>query len=255
MKTFLLKFLSASCAAALLVPSMVHAAPSSGALDQKALATLKHMCDTLASAKAFTYKSSSIFEVPAKTGQFVTLFSNADVALKRPDKLRVRMVGEAPHFDFYYDGKTVSAFAPATKVFSISKAPSTIDVMLPALEERTGIRFATAPLLFGNPYRVLTCGITSAAVVGTSMVHGTVCEHLAFRSPGINWEIWIDKGHLSLPRRLAVTFADRPNFPRTLVEFSNWNLRPWLGAGDFVFHKPVGGTELPFLSVLKSARR
>ena len=255
MKTSLLKFLSASCAAALLVPATVQAAPAPGTVDQKALASLKRMSDTLAAAKSFTYKSRAIFEIPAKTGQFVTLFSHAEVALKRPDKLRVSMTGEAPHFVFNYDGKTVSAFAPATKAFSISKAPSTIDAMLPALEERTGIRFATAPLLFGNPYPVLTCGITSAVVVGPSMVHGTVCEHLAFRSPGLNWEIWIDKGARPLPRRLAVTFADRPNFPRTLVEFSNWNLHPWLSAGDFVFHEPAGGTEIPFLSVLKSTRR
>ena len=255
MKTFLLKILPASCAVALLASSMVQAAASSETLDQNALATLKHMCDTLRDTKSFTYKSRAILEVPAKTGQLVTLFADAEVALKRPDNLRVRMIGEAPHFDFYYDGRTVAAFAPATKVFSLSKAPSTIDVMLPALEERTGIRFATAPLLFGNPYRVFTCGITSAVVVGPSMVHGTVCEHLAFRSPGLNWEIWIDKGNPSLPRRLAVTFTDRPNFPRTLVEFSNWNLHPWLGAGDFVFHKPAGAAEIPFRSVLKSARR
>ena len=255
MKTFLLKFLSASCAAALLTSSTVQAAPSSGPIDQKALAALKHMCDTLSASNSFTFKSRAIFEIPAKTGQFVTLFSHAEVALKRPDNLRVSMIGEAPHFDFYYDGKTVTAFAPATKVFSISKAPSTIDAMLPALEEKTGIRFATAPLLFGNPYRVFTSGITSAVVVGPSMVHGRVCNHLAFRSPGLNWEIWIDTGTPSLPRRLAVTFTDRPHFPRTLVEFSNWSLHPWLGAGNFVFHKPSGATEIPFLSVLKSARR
>ena len=255
MKTSLLKFLSASCAAALLVPAMVQAAPASGTLDRKALATLKRMSDTLATAKSFTYKSSSIFEVPARTGQLLTLFSNADVALKRPDKLRASMIGEAPHFDFFYDGKTVSAYAPATKVYSTAKAPSTIDAMLPDLEDVTGIRFATAPLLLSNPYRIFTHGLTSAVVVGPSMVHGTVCEHLAFRAPGLNWEIWIDSGGTPLPRRLAVTFTDRPNFPRTIVEFSDWNLHPWLGDGNFVFRKPAGATEIPFLSVLKSTGR
>jgi hypothetical protein len=253
MKTFLLKFLSASCAAALLVSATVQAAPVSGTIDQKALASLKRMSDTLAAAKSFTYKSSAIFEVPAKTGQFLTLFSNADIALQRPDKLRARMTGEAPHFDFFYDGKTVSAFAPGTKVYSSTKAPATIDAMLPDLEEETGIRFATAPLLLSNPFRVLTRGLTSAVVVGPSMVRGTVCEHLAFRAPGLNWEIWIDSS--ALPRRLAVTFTDRPNLPRTLVEFSDWNLYPWLRAGDFVFRKPAGATGIPFLSVLKSAGR
>ena len=34
--------------------------------------------------------------MPAKTGQFITLFSTAEVALKRPDKLRARLTGEAP---------------------------------------------------------------------------------------------------------------------------------------------------------------
>jgi len=255
MKISLLKFLSASCAAAFLVPAMAQAAPASGTIDQKALVSLKRMSDTLAAAKSFTYKSSAIFEVPAKTGQLLTLFSNADVALQRPDKLRASMSGEAPHFEFFYDGKTVSAFAPATKVYSSTKAPATIDAMLPDLEDETGIRFASAPLLLSNPFRVLTRGLTSAVVVGPSMVRGTVCEHLAFRAPGLNWEIWIDTGGSALPRRLAVTFTDRANFPRTLVEFSDWNLHPWLGAGAFIFRKPAGAAEIPFLSVLKSAGR
>ena len=255
MKTTFLKALAAGCAAALLVPAMVQAAPSNPSVNPKALAALKRMSDTLAAAKAFTFKSSSIFEVPAKTGQFLTLFSNADVALKRPDKLRASMVGEAPHFNFFYDGKTVAAFAPGTKVYSLTKSPPTIDAMLPDLEEETGIRFVTAPLLLSNPFRVMTRGLTSAVVVGPSMVRGTVCDHLAFRSPGVNWEIWIEKSVRSLPLRLAVTFTDRPNFPRTLVEFSGWNLNPWLGAGDFVFHKPAGAAEIPFRSVMKSAGR
>ena len=254
MKTTLLKMIATSCAAVLLLPAMVQAAPSNPSVNPKALAALKRMSDTLAAAKAFTYKSSSIFEVPAKTGQFLTLFSNADIALKRPDKLRGILTGEAPHFDFFYDGKTVAAFAPHTKVYSLTKAPATIDAMLPDLEQETGIRFVTAPLLLSNPFRVMTRGLTSAVVVGPATVRGVACEHLAFRSPGVNWEIWI-ASKAALPLRLAVTFTDRPNFPRTLVEFSNWNLNPWLSDGDFVFHKPRGATEIPFLSVVKSTGR
>jgi hypothetical protein len=127
--------------------------------------------------------------------------------------------------------------------------------MLPALQEETGIRFATAPFLFSNPYRVLSRKLTSALLVGPSMVHGTLCEHLAFRAPGINWEIWVESNPRALPRRLAVTFTDRPNFPRTLVEFSRWNLQPWLNAGDFVFRAPREAKEIPFFPVLKSIGR
>jgi len=255
MKSLLLKILPVTCALAIGAPFSLPAAATSTAIDPNALAVLKRMSNSLTAAKAFTFKSRATIEVPAKNGQFITLFSQAEVALLRPDSLRVRMTGEAPHCDFYFDGKTVTAFAPATKTFSIAKAPPTIDAMFPALEEKTGIRFAAAPLFFSNPYSVLTDGLTSAVVVGPSKVRGTVCDHLAFRAPGLNWEIWIEVGARSLPRRLAVTFTDRPNFPRAIVEFSNWNLHPWLSDRDFVFRKPAGATEIPFLSVLKSTKR
>lgn len=224
-------------------------------MDPKALEQLQRMSTSLSSAKAFTYKSRAVIEVPASTGQFLTLFSDAHVALQRPDKLRALLGGEAPAFDFYYDGKTVSAFAPASKVYSAAKAPATIDAMLPELEDETGIRFVTAPLMFSNPYKVMTRGLSSAVVVGPVTVHGVACTHLAFRSPGVNWELWIESGPQALPRRLAVTFTDRPNFPRTIIEFSRWNLHPWLRAADFVFRAPAGAKEIPFASVWNSTGR
>jgi hypothetical protein len=127
----------------------------------QALEALKRMSTTLGAAKALTYRSRTIVEVPAKTGQFITLFSTAEVALKRPDKLRARLTGEAPNFDFYFDGTTASALAPGTKVYSTVEAPSTIDSMLPAMQQETGIRFASAPLLFSDPYDVLSAALSS----------------------------------------------------------------------------------------------
>jgi hypothetical protein len=228
---------------------------TSSRIHPQALEVLKQMSTTLGTAKAFTFRSRSVIEVPIRTGQFITLFSSADVALQRPDKLRARLRGQAPHFDFYFDGTDASAFAPGGKVYSTAKAPPTIDTMLPELQQETGIRFASAPLLFSDPYEVLTRRLISGVVVGSSPVNGIPCYHLAFRSPGVNWEIWIEAGKRALPWRLAVTFTDRPNFPRTLVEFTRWNLHPSLNSRDFVFHKPAGVREIPFVEVMQSRSR
>ncbi len=237
-----------------LLPTGSRAADKSR-IDPKALEWLKRMSSTLQETKAFTCDTESIVEVPAQTGQFLTLFSRAQVALQRPNKLKAKLAGEAPAFDFYYDGATVSAFAPGTKAYSSTKAPGTIDEMLSGLEEETGIRFATAPLFVSNSYAAMTSGLTSGVVVGPTVVHGVTCEHLAFRAPGVNWEIWVEANARALPRRVAVTFTDRTNFPRTIVEFKRWNLRPWLSPGSFVFHPPAGAKEIPFLAVLKSSGR
>lgn len=248
------RLLAALLLSTLAIPLSLSAAEKSK-VDPQALGLLKKMSNTLTSAKSFTYSAKNIVEVPAATGQFLTLFSTADVALQRPDKLSARMRGEAPSYDFYYNGQTVSAYAPATKVYSQTKAPSTIDAMLMDLEDETGIRFATTPLLLSDPYAAMTAGLTSGVIIGPASVHDTECQHLAFRAPGINWEIWVESNDRALPRRLAVTFTDRTNFPRTIVEFSHWNLRPWLSAGAFTLRAPADARQIPFVSVLKSSGR
>ena len=244
-------------ASLLALTPLVHAADKKpAAIDPNALAALKRMSDTLAAAKAFACKTKTILEVPAETGQFITLYSTGQIALRRPNKLRAALGGDAPAFNFYYDGATVSAFAPGTNVFSTTAAPPTIDEMLSGLQAETGIRFASAPLLFSDPYAELTRGLTNAVVVGATDVGGAPCSHLAFISPGVNWEIWLEANARSLPRRLAVTFTDRPGFPRTLIDLSAWSLNPWaLSVRSFVFHPPAGAKEIPFGSVLKSAGR
>jgi len=240
--------------AALLFTSSLHAAKNS-TVDPNALSLLKRMSSVLGNAKSFSFQSNSIHEVPILSGQLITLFSVGEVVLKRPDKLCARLGGDAPPFDFYYDGGNVSAFAPQKKVFSTLKAPTTIDEMLSGLQHETGIRFPSSPLLFSDPYSVLTRRLLSAVVVGPTKVNGIECDHLAFRAPGVNWEIWIDSGPNALPLRLAVTFTDKPNFPRTVIEFSRWNLHRHLSNSSFVFHKPGGVEEISFAGVLHSADR
>ena len=231
-------------------PSPKTAAPASR-LDQNALDQLKRMSVTLGAAKAFTFQTNSTVEVPAKTGQFITLFATSEFALQRPNKLRVRVTGEVPNYDFFYNGQTVAAFAPSHNLFSVEKYTGTIDAMF-VIEKETGIHFASAYILFSDPYAVLTKDLASAVVVGSDTVQGAPCEHLAFRAPGVNWEIWIESGPRALPRRLVITYTDVLNFPRFLVEFSHWNLNPRLSNGDFEFKKPAGAKEIAFLARTQS---
>ncbi len=147
------------------------------------------MSDTLAAAKSFS------LSIPQRDRRCPRLRGSSSRCSPMRmwrcsvrNKIRARLRGEAPAFDFYYDGKTVSAFAPSTMAYSTSAAPATIDEMLPDLENETGIRFVTSPLFFSNPYQVLTKGLLSGIVVGPATIRGTACQHLAFRSPRVNWE-------------------------------------------------------------------
>jgi hypothetical protein len=212
---------------------------------QKALDLLKRMSDTLMTAKAFTYRSRGAIELRAKTGQFVTLFGESEVALERPNKLYVEVTGEVPNFQLFYDGHDVTAYAPKVNVYSTSSAPNTIDEMLAFVQKKANIHFPSADLMTADPYAQLAQDLGSGFVVGPAVVDGSSCEHLAFRTSESNWEIWIDR-QSALPRRLLVTYTTVPDFPRLAVEFSSWNLKPELAPSRFEFTKPAGAKQIEF---------
>jgi hypothetical protein len=221
--------------------------PPKPVIEQYALDRLKQMSATLASAKSFTYRSNNFMEVQAEaTGQFLTFFVDTEVALQRPNKLRVNVSGDVPGFQFYFDGTQVSAFDPQKNVHSVSGPIATIDEMLDFVTTKAHINFPSADFMYSNPYAVMTKNLTHAIVVGPSMVNGVPCEHFAFMEPALNWEIWIENGKRALPLRMAMTYKQIPNFPRFMIEYKDWNLNPKLSAATFVFKAPANSKQIEF---------
>jgi hypothetical protein len=222
------------------------APPPAPIIEQYALDRLKQMSVTLTSAKAFTYHSNSFIEQQAVTGQFLTLFADADVALQRPNKLRVNVSGDVGNIQIYFDGEKASVFDLQKNLHAVSGPLTTIDEMLNFVMVKAQINFPSADLMHSDPFAVMTKNLTHAIVVGPSMVNGVPCEHFAYMEPGVNWEIWIEKGKDALPLRLAMTYKQVPNFPRFQVEFSDWNLNPNLSADTFVFKIPANSKQIEF---------
>jgi hypothetical protein len=227
-------------------PPVSPAPPPAPIIEQYALDRLKQMSEKLASTKAFTYRSNSFIELRAVTGQFLTFFIDSEVALQRPNKLRVNVLGDMPSFQLYFDGAKVSAYDPQKNLHSVSEPLTTIDEMLDFVMTKAQMNFPSADFMYSNPYAVMTKNLTHAIVVGPSMVNGVPCEHFAYMEPGINWEIWIESGKNPLPLRLAMTYKQVPNFPRFLVEFADWNLSPKLSKDTFVFKIPANSKQIDF---------
>jgi len=220
--------------------------PPAPIIEHYALDRLKQMSEKLTSAKAFTYRANSFIELQAVTGQFLTFFIDSEVALQRPNKLRINVSGDLPNFQLYFDGAKVSAFDPEKNFHAASDPLATIDEMLDFVMAKAQINFPSADFQYSDPYAVMTKNLTHAIVVGPSMVNGVPCEHFAYMEPGINWEIWIENDKKALPLRLAMTYKQVPNFPRFLVEFSDWNLNPKLSADTFVFKIPANAKQIEF---------
>ena len=213
---------------------------------QFALGLLKRAADRLSAATSFTFKTASSIEVASPLGHMLNYFTTAEVAVQRPNKFTARKTGDGPSFDLYYDGTTFGAVDAQLGLYAQMAAPATLDALVPAVLERTGMQFPYADVLYSDVYGAVTNDLTHAYWVGKTTVDGIVCDHLAFAGPGIEWQIWLGPEKDPLPRRLAVTYLALERQPRFLVNFTDWNLKVKLSASRFEFKKPAGVKPIEF---------
>ena len=87
------------------------------------------------------HRASSTYESPARTGQPLAYFTRSGRDGAAADQLRVLTPADGAPSDFYYDGKTMTAFSPASKLVAVAPAPPTIDAMLKAAYDQAAIYF------------------------------------------------------------------------------------------------------------------
>ena len=114
-------------------------APPVRVMEQGALDLVKKMSAKLAATPAFLVRTRSSTEAPGGTGQFLTFFTEAVVAVQRPNKLSAEIRGDAPPFDFYFDGVKMTAYEPTRKLYATTDAPKTLDELVPFAAKTAGL--------------------------------------------------------------------------------------------------------------------
>jgi hypothetical protein len=214
-------------------------------MEPQALDLLKAMSHKLATAKSFKFRARDTIEAPGGSGQLLNFFADSEVAVVRPDKVSVKVRGDAPPFDFYFDGTKMTVYEPTAKLYASEDAPKTIDELLPSAAKRAGLLLPFADVLYADPYAALTQGMTSAFYAGHSVIGGAKCEHLAVAAPGIEWQIWID-AKTSLPCLVMGSMHDVQGAPRFSVAFSDWELDAPLAHHPFSFARPADADLMDF---------
>jgi hypothetical protein len=121
--------------------------PEHPAIEPTALEMLKAMSKRLASAKSMSFTAVTTYESPARNGQPLYYATLSQVAMRRPNKLRVITPGDGPPSDFYYDGKTMVAYTPIVNLVAVTDAPPTIDAAMKAAYDKAAIYFPFAEVL------------------------------------------------------------------------------------------------------------
>jgi hypothetical protein len=229
------------------------AAPGSAApepvVSTQAHDLLKQMADYIGSAEQFTFHADITFDHVLPTGQKLQFSATEDVALQRPGSLYVEWSGDLGDRQFWYDGKSVTLYDPATPFYASEAAPPEIDSMLDGLIPRLNFSPPLTDFLYKDPYRSVRGNIQYGFYLGLNDVDGRSCHMLAFVEKDIDWQIWIDAGPQLTPCKLVITYKAMPAQPQFIAEFTDWDFAPRIAAPVFTPALPAGTQKISFETV------
>ena len=240
--------LSRCCAIATLAMLSVATQAQVAGIAPEAKQILKASTDFLASQQRFTADTRNTLEIVLKSGQKIEFNSTGRQSVQRPNKLRAERTGDLVEQVFVYDGQSLTQFNPQEKIYAQVPAPGTLEDMLDFARTKLDIVAPAGDLVYKNAYDILMDGVTEGIVVGKAVIEGVLCDHLAFRAPDVDWQIWIQEGAQPLPRKIVITTLDLPNAPQFGITVTKWNLQPTFDANTFTFTPQAGMKRIDFLT-------
>ena len=215
-------------------------------IDPEAVKILQRMTEFTSKLEKFSVHTENTIEYWTEMGQKIDIDVAAAVTVRRPNKIRADRVGELVDQRFYYDGKTLTLYRPDDGVYATEAAPGTIAETLDYTREDLGLVMPIEDLMYDNAFGILMQNVTSATVVGKSVIGGVTCHHLAFIRSDIDFQMWVAEGDKPLPCKYVVTDVRTPPVSTTTV-MRDWNLSPAAKDAEFEFTPPKGAVEIPFI--------
>jgi hypothetical protein len=237
------------------VLAMSLAAPSTyaqtapvSAVDPASIQALKDMGAFLLTLKRFRVSTEVTGELVLADGQKLQHTATADLDVERTNKVRVVMKSARNERELVYDGKKVFLYTPAQKVYGMLELEGTIGDLIEQMEGKYGMQIPLDDLFrFGTPLAQFD-QIESAMNAGQDFVDGDLCDHYAFRSAKVDWQIWIMTGSKPLPRKIVITNRTDEARPQS-VHMIDWNLKPTFKDAVFKFTPPKGSTKIEIVPV------
>ncbi len=211
---------------------------------------LKAMSDYMASQKTISLTFDSDVEVVTPEVEKIQFASSGKMLLSRPDKLRVTRAGGYADVEIVFDGKTISALGKNINAYTQMEAAGSIDQLIGKLRDMNIVSAPGADFLGTHVFEELMDGVIVAKHVGLGVIDGVECEHLAFRTRDVDWQIWIEAGSRPIPRKYVITSKAVGAAPQYTLRIKDWKTDAPAGADAFAFTPPPGANKVALDSLV-----
>jgi hypothetical protein len=163
--------------------------------------------------------------------------------MTRPDKIHTTRKSGFSDTEMMFDGKTVSILGKGENAYVQAEVPGTVDNLIDQLRDRFNRQLPGADLLGTNVYEQLMADVTDVKDLGSGVIGGQECDHLAFRAKDTDWQIWIAQGPAPYPCRYVITSKGVDQAPQFSMTIGDWKAGAAV-QGSYTFTPPAGAKKL-----------
>jgi hypothetical protein len=212
--------------------------------EAEARALLKAMTDYVSAQKAISFDYDVTLEVVTKDHQKLGLASSGKVVLARPDKVRATRSGGFADVEIVFDGQTLTLLGKNMNIYTQVGIPGSFDHLVDELKDHYGRPLPAADLLITNSYSELMANVVDVKDLGSGVIGGIECDHLAFRKKDVDWQIWIAQGARPYPCRYVITSKLVADGPEYSIQIRDWTAGNEVTSDSFDFKAPPGAKQV-----------
>jgi hypothetical protein len=204
----------------------------------------KAMSDYMAAQNTISLSYDTNLEMVTKDKQKLALASSGMITLNRPDKIRATRQGGFADIEMVFDGKTLTLLKKNGNLYGQVDVPGTIDHLIDELRSKHNRPVPGADLLMSNIYNHLMSDVIDVKDLGSGVIGGIECDHLAFRTKEVDWQIWIAQGARPYPCRYVITSKLVPGAPQYSVQVREFKAGNEVASDDFSFKNPTNAKKV-----------
>ena len=212
--------------------------PGARADEAFAKTRFKAMSDYMGAQKAISFDYDSNLEVVSSDNQKVGLASSGKVTINRPDKIHGTRIGGFADIEFVFDGKTLTFLGKHANAYTQVESAGTIDQLIDVLRDKYHRPVPGADLLLSNIYDQLEPEVKNTKDLGSGVIGGIPCDHFAFRTSDVDWQIWIAQGDRPYPCRYVITSPKIAASPQYTIDIRSWKTGSEAAADTFSLQLP-----------------
>src|SRR5215471_18756691 len=188
-------------------------------------AMVMKMADYLAKSPAWSVTVHTAYDAVQPDGFKVEWNEMRKVTLKRPDGLRVESErSDGARSLVLFDGKTITSFDESGRVYAQTPHPGTVNDAVVYFVHDLGMRLPLAVMLTDRLPAELGQRVQAVKYVEKTVTLGEPADHIAAKTPTVDFQVWIAEGDRPLPLRVVLTYKHSRGQPQFRAEFSDWNL-------------------------------